>query len=506
MCYLSRDRSGFTLLEILFAVAVFVIFAVGIYTGIQFIFKVVFQSRLRIVETGILNEQVEIIRNMPFHTVGIVNGSPPGLLERTVTTTRNGIEFTITRTIRNIDDSFDGTVDGQFVGTGECQGSLIPVCHSNGTLCVSTSAVDGHTGHGDVLGSCVGSPGVDNSPADYKLVEIEIICSECNQNFPVSLSTKVAPKFLEGDPNNGALFVEVFDANADPVQGAEVHILATSTNPTYDFSDTTGNDGFLRVVDLPAGLGVYHITVTKAGYTTDKTVTSSVSIPNPVRPPSSVVAQDVTQISFSIDQVSSLAIQTMDQFCQVAGDVPINLLGTQLIGTNPDVFKFDLNITTDGLGDYDVNDLAWDSYGLRVLGFDFMGSIPGLPINLLPNMTQPVQLLVGSDTANSLVVNVQDSINNQPLSNAIVHVTGSNFDETKTTGVGHIRQTDWSTGNGQEIMGNLAKYWSDNGNIDVVTSEGDVTLRQVGQVYANYGELTSSIFDLGTSPNYVTLI
>ncbi|MBI4992997.1 MAG: prepilin-type N-terminal cleavage/methylation domain-containing protein, partial [Candidatus Magasanikbacteria bacterium] len=129
-------HKGFTLVEIVVALGVFLLFASGIYSGIQFVFKSVYYSRLKILETGILNEQLEIIRNLPFEDVGIVNGSPSGVLERTATTTRNNIDFEITRTIRNIDDPFDGTIGG--------------------------------------------TPN-DLAPADYKMVEVEIICTNCYQ-------------------------------------------------------------------------------------------------------------------------------------------------------------------------------------------------------------------------------------------------------------------------------------------------------------------------------------
>lgn len=461
MCYVPRDSKGFTLLEVLIAVAVFLIFAIGIYSGIQFIFKSVYQSRLRIIETGVLNEQVEIIRNLPFHSVGILGGSPPGTLERTVTTTRNGIDFTITRTIRNIDDPFDGTIGGD--------------------------------------------PN-DLSPADYKLVDIDIICDTCGQRSPLTITSQVAPKYLEGDPNNGALFVRVFDANAQPVQDANVHIVATSTDPTFDFTDTTDNDGYLRVVDLPAAQNAYHITVSKGSdFTTDQTISPSVEVENPTRPPVSVVAQDVTEVSFSIDHAATLNIQTVDTLCQAVASVPVNILGTKLKGTNPDVFKVDEDVTTSGSGIYERTGTEWDFYGLRISNYDLLGAIPGLPVNVLPGVQQPIQVVVGPDTPDSLVVHVQDGVTQQPLSNATVQLTENGYDETKTTGVGHVRQTDWSGGSGQDLYINQSQYSTDDGNIDATTSPGNVTLRQVGQQYVSSGNVVSSIIDLGTIPNYVSI-
>lgn len=458
----KTNHKGFTLIEVLVALAVFLLFAVGIYSGIQFVFKSVYYSRLKILETAILNEQLEIVRNLPFEDVGIINGSPSGVLERTATTTRNGIDFTITRTIRNIDDEFDGTIGG--------------------------------------------TPN-DIAPADYKMVEVEIVCDKCSQTKQVSEVTYVSPKLLEGDPTHGALFIEVFDADGDPVQGADVHVVATETDPTLDLTDTTDNDGMLKLVDLGAGIGVYSITVSKDGYTTDQTLTPTESNLNPVKGPASVEAQNVTEISFSIDKVSQIDLSTINAYCSAVGNVSTHILGTKLWGTEPDVFKVDDDFSTSAGGEHSLTDLEWDSYGLSInSGYDLIGSIPVLPISLPPGVTQPVQLLVGANTSNSLLVNVVDNMTNQPISNASVRVYAGSYNQTKTTGIGFARQTDWSGGSGQLAFTNETKYWSDDGKVDADSSPGDVKLATIGSDYFTNGMLESSVFDLGTNVNFVNLI
>lgn len=455
-----KTQKGFSLIEVMVGVAVFALFMIGIYGGITFIFKIVYQSRLRILETGILNEQVEIIRNLPFSDVGIINGSPSGVLTRDMTTTRNGIDFTITRTIRNIDDPFDGVIGG------------VPN---------------------------------DTAPADYKMIDIEIICDHCDQHKPLVVSTQVSPKLLEGDPTHGALFIKVFDSQAKPVQGATIHIVSTSTNPTLDLTDTTDNDGMLRIVDLGAGIDAYDITVTKAGFTTDQTRRPTIDLPNPVKPPASVQAQGVVEVSFSIDRVSSLQISTINSACEPVGSAPVLVMGTQLIGTDPDVLKIDQNLTTGAVGTYTLSNLDADSYGLRPSSYDLVGTIPTLPVSLPAGAGQPVQLILGPNTANSLLVNVVDSITGQPLSSSTVKITSTGYDKTKTTGVGFVSQTDWSGGDGQVSFTDETKYFSDDGKIEINDPSGDIKLRKVGQDYVSYGSLESSIFDLGTNVNFVNL-
>ncbi len=448
-------------MEVMIGVAIFVLFAIGIYSGTQYVFKVVFNSRLHILETGILNEQIEIIRNLPFADVGLINGSPAGLLERTATTTRNNINFTITRTIRNIDDPFDGTIGG--------------------------------------------TPN-DTAPADYKLVEVEIICNGCVQQTPARLSTYVAPKNLEGNLDHGALFIKVFDANAAPVVGAAVHVVANFATSTVDITDTTDNDGMLRIVDLLPGMDIYQINVSKTGYTSDQTMSPTVDNPNPTKPKASVAAQEVANISFSIDKISAMAITTMNKSCALIGNATLNVLGTKLIGTEPDVFLLNQNITTNGSGQYAFNNMTWDAYGLRPTAYDLIGSIPALPINLLPDINQPVKMILGTATANSILVEIKDSITSQPLSSSTARLTATGYDQTKTTGVGFVNQTDWSGGTGQLLIGEGTKYWSDDGKLEINSPVGDIKLQKVGQNYVSDGQLESSIFDLGVEADLVNLI
>lgn len=447
-------------MEVMIGVTVFLLFALGVYSGIEYIFKIIYQSRVKVIESGILNEQMEIIRNISFYDVGIVNGSPAGILARTVTTTRNNIDFTVTRTIRNIDDPYDGTIGGE----------------TN-----------------------------DTSPADYKLAELEVVCDHCGQRVPLKLSSLIAPRYLEGDPDHGALFVRVLDSRGQPIQGAQVHIVATSTDPAVDFIDTTDNDGYLKVVDLGQGISVYSITVTKTGFTSDGTLFPSETVPNPVKPPASVIAQDVTERSFDIDLVSGFEVTTMNSLCTPVGNVDFGLMGTHLLGTDPDILKVDQSLSTGGDGSLTISNMEWDSYGFLIDGYDIKGAIPALPISLPAGVNQPVQLIIGANTANSLLINAVDSITGLPLSDVQVTVSLAGDETVKITGVGHVNQTDWSDGPGQVFWTDETAYDSDDGGIDNNNPVGDLKLRSVGVDYVDSGELTSSIIDLGLGANYLNL-
>lgn len=457
------NRSGFTLIEVLVGTAIFLIFAVGIYSTIDLVFKVVYQSRVRILETALLSEQLEVARNLPYESVGILNGVPAGVLLSSKILTRNGIDFFVTTTVRNIDDAFDGTLGG--------------------------------------------SPN-DTSPADYKLVEMSAICANCLQKTPVILSTMVAPKSLEGASKNGALFVYVYDMNGLPVQGANVHVVNSATNPDTVLDDVTDAAGMLRVVDAPTGTISYSINVGKSGYSSDYTVASSAQIPNPLKQPANVVSQMVTEIYFSIDRVGTVALHTLNPSCAAIAGVPLSLHGEKRLAADPDVYKFSSNFTTNGNGEYNFSNLEWDKYHLALnsTAYDMAGSAPMLPLDLTPGLNQELSVVLRAHTTNSLLVKVRDAGAKLPLSNVSVRLTATGYDQTLITSLGYTRQTDWSGGSGQVEYTNESKYFSDNGNLTINYPAGDLKLKKVGNFYLNNGILESSTFDFGTAVSLRNII
>jgi prepilin-type N-terminal cleavage/methylation domain-containing protein len=453
---LRRTFKGFTLIESVVALGIFGLFIVGIYGSIQLSFSLVYHSRVRILATAVLNEQMEIIRNVPFDSVGIINGSPSGVFEYTTTTIRNGMHFEIIRTIRNIDDPFDGTIDG--------------------------------------------NP-VDTAPNDYKFVQIEARCISCDQAEPFSMYTYIAPKYLEGNLNHGALFVQVIDAYGNPVAGASVTVIATSTNPAYNFIDTTDNNGFLRIYDLATGTAKYFIQATKTGYTTDKTYISSSTNPNPTTPYVTILQQAVSNLTLTIDELSSVTVETKNAQCSVVPNVPFQIKGGRTIGANPSVYLIDENYTTNGSGVQSNMNVPWDSYGMSVTGYDLVGTIPDVPMTILPGAAEVGTLIVGPNTTRSLVILAENQ--SAPIANATVTITGPNgFSSVKTTGVGSISQTDWSQGAGIEDFGEGLGYSSGSG-IDTLTSPGNLTLSQNGSVYVSNGYLESSTIDTGENARYI---
>ncbi|MCC6290703.1 prepilin-type N-terminal cleavage/methylation domain-containing protein [Candidatus Nomurabacteria bacterium] len=453
---LGKKQSGFTLVETLVGVFVFLIIALGIYQGFASILALVQASRARTVASLLASEQVEIIRNLPYQQVGVVNGIPNGVLPHVQVFARGGITFTATTTVRNVDDPFDGTIGG--------------------------------------------NPN-DINPADYKIVEVLVNCSICKLAQPLAFTTSVGPKSLETGSGNGALFIQVLDASGLPVAGADIHIENNQAGPAIVINDLTNNAGMLQLVDVPPGNLAYEISVTKSGYTSNQTrLPGAVGNPNPTIPHSTVLAGQVTQITLPIDLVSQFNFKAIRSNCSPVGSAAFNLRGDKLLGTSPSVYNYDQNHTLDGSGQRIVNNLEWDAYRLSITdaGYDLAGSVPLLPLTLPPNTEQDVSLVLASKSSNAVLITVKDSASGLPLADVSVELKRGSYDQTLLTDRGFFRQTDWSGGSGQTDSVDSSQYFSDDGNVDTAGLLGQLRLRSVFGNYAPSGVLTSSTFDTGS--------
>ncbi len=434
------------LVELLVSIAVFIGISIAVYTGYVEVMKVIRSSRAHTVATALVREQFEIIRNMPYANIGIRNGVPAGTIDRFQTLTRNGFVFGATTTVRNTDDMFDGTIGG--------------------------------------------SPN-DLSPADYKTVAIEIACTNCQHETPLTLTTVVSPRGLETSSSNGALFVKVFDANGQAVQGANVHIVNNFVVPNLSIDEITDINGMVQIVDAPPSNESYEITVSKQGYSTERTYLSGApSNPNPLKPHATVVLQQVTQSSFSIDRVGRVYVSTLDSMCQPIADAEFSVTGSKLIGTSPSVLSFaTTSYYTNASGIYNLLNLAWDTYFVTLSDVQYAvaGTIPRMPFTLSPDSSVQVNLITKPKNPGAVLVTVVDGTTEVPLSGATVRLDKAGFSSSQVTGQGAHIDTDWTT------------YSSTDGNISTDAPLGTLTLASSSGVYVQSGELESMTFDLGTT-------
>jgi hypothetical protein len=456
----ATPRAGFSLITTMIAVVIFTMLGVAAYN-----LEVASTKALRVYRekedvAALADQYIEIARNLPYSEVGTLSGNPHGVLPdqpNELNLTYDGTKYQLYYIVTYVNDPAASTTDS-----------------------------------GD---------------EDYKQVKIYI--QNPTDGLVVPFETNVVPLGI-GGVSGGALSLQVINADGQPVPDATLTITDPSTSPSLNVTRTTNSQGDWIEVGLQNSANSYHIVATKSGYSTDQTYASSQSNPNPVKPNATIAGGQVTAVSFAIDQESSLTVNTVNQTCQALSGVGVQLQGTKLIGTSPNVYKFSNSYTSNSSGQVALNPIEWDTYTPSITTSSYMiyGSSPIQQIDLLPGTAQQSTLVLGPSTANSLLVIVKDSSTGNPIQGASVQLesTSPSYNQTLLTAGSILYQNNWSGGAGQYDFSTTTEYYADNGNIDTQTLPTGVRLKQIAGSYAPSGTLTSSSFDTGTaSSSYTTL-
>ncbi len=443
-----RRQQGFSLLEILIAMAIFALFAGSIFFVYGNLLEIMSRTRTRTLFSTLLNREIEMIRLLPYDQVGIAGGFPPGVLQQQRVEVYEGTQFLIKAYVRNVDDEFDGR-----------QG---------------------------------GSPN-DTAPADYRIVELEVSCALCYGIPPLTYTTRVAPQNLESSTNNGSLFINAFDANGQPVYEADVRVTNSSTSPPLTIVDQTNASGQLQLVDIPTSTNRYQITVSKEGYSSSVTyLPGAAANPNPLQPHATVASQQITEMSFGIDRVSTLTVKSHDYLCKDVGSVSMNHMGAKLIGAGPDVLKYNTSFTTNSSGNKTISNLEWDVYRFinTTADYDVAGTIPLIPLTIDPNTSPKLAFVMEPKTSSSLLIAATNA-SGSPILGASVQIAKTGFEQTKLTGQRWWSETDWEAGAYAESDGRIA---DDN-------PAGELKLKSASSSYPTSTDsyVISNTLDLGTS-------
>jgi hypothetical protein len=258
--------SSFTLIEVIVAIALTAIVFLGIFGAYQLGLKVIGLSERKITATQIAQGEIEKIRNMPYLDVGTVGAQPPyasGTLEASTSTILNGVEYKIERKIMLISDPSDGDEE------------------------------------------CL---------VDYKRVEIKVSFSGILKG-EVILTTDVMPKtkseelaICQQQPI-GVLSVQVLNAVGQFVPSPTIEVYDFQGNLKGTFTPSEGK------YDIPLSPGTYKVVVSKPGYSTEKTY-SIEEIAIPEKPNPTVFENQITQISFAIDKVSTMNVKTLSTYSE----------------------------------------------------------------------------------------------------------------------------------------------------------------------------------------------
>lgn len=458
-----KTQSGFTIIEVVVGIGIFAILLVGVLSAYTALSKATTGAREQTVLAALSAQHLELVRNMPYSEIGTASGNPNGSLKDAATplvSTIDGVNYSIFFEVTYTDDTADGTI----------------------------------------------LAGTDVSPNDYK--QVKIFIRNENTSKLTTFTTNVAPAGLEGLNNAGAILFRVFDASGQPVANANIRIESQNLNPAIILDRQTDATGVWIEVGLPIGSNEYHVEVTKTGYSTDATYPITVANPNPIKPDITVANGTVTQVSFAIDLTGSLTIRTLDDTCGPINGVNVNVRGAKLIGTTPDVLKFDQNFTSSG-GQIVMNQAEWDTYVPKLLTgqpYTVYGTSPIQQITVLPSAAQTFSLILGPRSDDSLLVIVKDAATGVALEGATVTLTkGSpNTVLNATTGGSVWQQLDWSLGGGQ-VNFNEGGYFTDDGGVDTTGTPAGVRLLDLSGSYDHSGYLESSTFDTGGTSNFTTI-
>jgi protocatechuate 3,4-dioxygenase beta subunit len=337
---MKRYEGGFTIAELIVSSVVLItliLAMLGLYTTLIGTANV---ATVKSVALGAATEQLEYVRSLPYDSLAIeggsINSSGPKL-PGTKDVTRNGYGFEIITSIQYVDDAYDGCLS-------------YPTAQSY--LCRNGPAASG-------------AP-VDPNPQDYKLVDV-VVKQKSTGKEVSRLSTQVAARVAETGGSTGAILVTVIDSTGQPVGGATVAIANTTLSPQVNQSVTSDSNGVAIFLDVTPDSGKdYRISASKTGYNSLSTITENGSLV-PTYPDVSVLVQQVTSSTLTIDQTSSqsLKISIVDSTGAAVPNAEFSIKGGNKLYTDPDDESYSFNqsvVATDGSGDHIFADLTPGSY------------------------------------------------------------------------------------------------------------------------------------------------
>ncbi len=412
---------GFSFVELLVTSVVIVLVFGGLTVTFQSMISLIGNSKLKAGAISIANERIEYIRSLSYNSVGTVSGIPEGLIEQNSTSTLNDVTYTERTVIQYVDAPEDGV------------GAL----DSNGIL------------------------------ADYKRVKIEISWKIKGVTKYTSIVTNIIPRGIESTTGGGTLTINVFDATAQPVQSANVHIYNNTTTTTIDTSVFTNLNGVATFPGAPAAAN-YQIDVSKSSYSNDQTYSASTTNPNPNPAHVAVIESYVSTVNFIIDKLSNLSVKTIG--VPTIGQVVDDFDNTNFISssTNTTVSGGSL-LLSGGAGTYSPSGSVW---GASTTPSSF-NSWEALSVSASSSSSTTVKFYIYSVTGTSTYALVPDADllgNSLGFSYGVIDISSLNISTYPTLASGAVLSTADSNVTPQILEWTLSYIVSEPpiGNIDFV--------------------------------------
>ncbi len=390
---LRRSSKGQSLIEALLGLGILLILFHALGSLLIAAYDLLGNTRTRTTARYLATERIEEMRNLPYANIGVQGGIPSGVLPQLASINRNGLDYTTRTAVVFIDDPFD---------------NLAPT---------------------------------DPFPTDYKRVRIDVSWTgRFIAGESVTMISDIASDQITG---GGTLSILVFDSQTSPVAQASVHIVNNDAVPAIDLDLLTDDDGRIILPGAPTCTNnCYEITVTKTGYTTDRTY-GTAEIENPNKEHANVTEGDLTEISFEIDVFSILNVYSFndrESSFSAIPNKPFRLWSSKIIGTNTlgeDVYKYDQIIATGNDSKLTITDFEYGQYSIEFEtgdAYDLAGTNPLRMFYLPAGDPLDVKFASSLHQLNTLLLEVRDA-SQSAIASASAHLTGpASYDETIFTG------------------------------------------------------------------------
>ncbi len=378
-----KFQKAFSLIEILIVVFIMSVAFLAFYTVSTVGTKYIIESKNRLAAVALVNEKMEIARNLAYDDIGTVGGFVEGDIPENEDVSANGRSYHVETSVTYVDDSLDGKYPS------------------------------------------------DAIPNDYKTVKIIVSWTDSNgQNQSVSSLSNFIPPGLESSVGGAPWVINVSESDASGVPQSSVHIVNNDVSPVKNTTIQTDSSGYILVTSAPESLGGYHITVSKSGYETVETMDTTATF-SPIYPHASVALGSLNTYNFVQNELSNLTVKTADYQNNSVGSIGFSIGGGKLIGhdyvENPVgsglfywVSRFNMASTTDTTGstsgEKEYAGISPGSYNIEMASnaqYKFIDFDPSAsPAVLVPGTSLTYTIRVAPKNVNALFVKITDAAGN----------------------------------------------------------------------------------------------
>ncbi len=400
-------NKGVSIIEAIVLIFVFSVTTLSFYSVFAVGSKYILNSKNKIIAVSLVNERMEMLRNLAYDDVAIIGGIPAGsVINQNENVTVGDKTFRVFTDISYRDDPDDGIFGG--------------------------------------------SPN-DNVSNDYKIVEVTVYWGGESLGERATLSSRFVPPGVETGVGGGTFSINSIDYAGNPVPNVSVNIFNNQISPAINYTTHTDTNGSLLLQGVPAdAVQNYKITMSKTGYETVVTYSPLSAGFLPEDAHSNIIAGVLNEKTVIIDLLSDIIFTSKDPFGEDLPNVAFDIVGGRRLDDGtvpPGNFTYTDTITTDSNGEFSDSDinagrytLDWEKFNLDSSTHQFrkieLGDdlIPSSFI-LVPGTNFVSDIVFMDKNIDSAFIKILDLATSSIIANATVQLrnTTLSYDVTLTT-------------------------------------------------------------------------